>query len=69
MNKIIEFKNVSFSYDEGEECVLKGIDLSFYEGQFTCVLGHNGSGKSTMAKLINPTFCCVITFDHDFTGK
>ncbi len=24
---------------------------------------------SSMAKLINPTFCCVITFDHDFTGK
>ncbi len=23
----------------------------------------------SMAKLINPTFCCVITFDHDFTGK
>ena len=24
---------------------------------------------AAMAKLINPTFCCVITFDHDFTGK
>lgn len=24
---------------------------------------------SAMAKLINPTFCCVITFDHDFSGK
>lgn len=24
---------------------------------------------SALAKLINPTFCCVITFDHDFTGK
>ena len=24
---------------------------------------------STMAKLINPTFCCVITFDRDFTGN
>lgn len=24
---------------------------------------------SAFAKLINPTFCCVITFDHDFTGK
>ena len=69
MNKIIEFKNVSFSYDEGEESVLKGIDLSFYEGQFTCVLGHNGSGKSTMAKLINalllPTEGQVVSFGYD----
>ncbi len=24
---------------------------------------------TSMAKLINPTFCCVITFDQDFTGK
>ena len=24
---------------------------------------------SALAKLINPTFCCVVTFDHDFTGK
>ena len=69
MNKIIEFKNVSFSYDEGEESVLKGVDLSFYEGQFTCVLGHNGSGKSTMAKLINalliPTEGQVVSFGYD----
>ncbi len=69
MNKIIELKNVSFSYDEGEESVLKGIDLSFYEGQFTCVLGHNGSGKSTMAKLINalliPSEGQVVSFGYD----
>ncbi len=69
MNKIIELKNVSFSYDDGEESVLKGVDLSFYEGQFTCVLGHNGSGKSTMAKLINalliPSEGHVVSFGYD----
>lgn len=53
MNKIIEFKDVSFRYSDEEEYVLKNLSLDFYEGQFTCVLGHNGSGKSTMAKLIN----------------
>lgn len=56
MNKIIEFKNVSFSYSEDESNVLEGLNLEFYEGQFTCVLGHNGSGKSTMAKLINALY-------------
>lgn len=53
MNKIIEFKNVTFKYSDEESEVLKNLNLDFYEGQFTCVLGHNGSGKSTMAKLIN----------------
>jgi energy-coupling factor transport system ATP-binding protein len=53
MEKIIEFKNVSFAYDETQENTIKNLNVDFYEGQFTCVLGHNGSGKSTMAKLIN----------------
>ncbi len=69
MNKIIEFKNVSFFYDEGEDSVINNLDLDFYEGEFTCVLGHNGSGKSTMAKLINallvPTSGKVISFGLD----
>ncbi len=69
MDKIIEFKNVSFSYDEAEESVIKDINLDFYDGQFTCVLGHNGSGKSTMAKLINalliPSNGQVISFGYD----
>ena len=69
MNKIIEFKNVSFSYDEGEDTVINNLNLDFYEGQFTCVLGHNGSGKSTMAKLINallvPSSGQVLSFSLD----
>ncbi len=69
MNKIIEFKDVSFRYSDEEEYVLKNLSLDFYEGQFTCVLGHNGSGKSTMAKLINalliPNEGKVFTFGLD----
>lgn len=69
MNKIIEFKNVSFSYDDGEDSVIKNLNLDFFDGQFTCVLGHNGSGKSTMAKLINallvPTEGQVLSFGFD----
>ena len=54
MKKTIEFENVCYKYDdENNDSVINNLNLSFYEGQFTCVLGHNGSGKSTMAKLIN----------------
>lgn len=69
MNKIIEFKNVDFRYADEEKDALHNLNLEFYEGQFTCVLGHNGSGKSTMAKLINaleyPTNGSVITYGYD----
>lgn len=57
MSKFIEFKNVSFSYrdeDEGtEEKVIENLSLSIEKGDFVCVLGHNGCGKSTTAKLCN----------------
>ncbi len=51
---IIEFKNVDFKYSEQDEFgVLRGISLNVKKGEFLCVLGHNGCGKSTLAKLIN----------------
>lgn len=69
MNKIIEFKNVDFRYSDEDKDALNNLNLEFYEGQFTCVLGHNGSGKSTMAKLINaleyPTNGSVVTYGYD----
>ncbi len=69
MNEIIKFENVCFSYEDEEKQALNDVNLSFYEGQFTCVLGHNGSGKSTLAKLINalyiPSSGKVVTFGLD----
>lgn len=69
MEKIIEFKNVSFKYPDENAEALKNLNLDFYKGQFTCVLGHNGSGKSTMAKLINalyiPTEGTVTSYGYD----
>ncbi len=66
MEKIIEFKNVSFKYEDEADLVLKDVSLDFYDGQFTCILGHNGSGKSTLAKLMNsllvPTGGEVLSF-------
>ena len=55
---MIEFNNVSFSYDEEENKVfaLKDVSFSVDKGEFVVVLGHNGSGKSTIAKLSNSIF-------------
>ena len=49
---VITFSDVSFTYT-GETKVLSELALSIEEGQFVCVLGANGSGKSTFSKLIN----------------
>lgn len=57
---IIKFDNVSFAYkaiaDDDEmaaTAVVDGFSLDVPEGQFLAVLGHNGCGKSTIAKLMN----------------
>ncbi len=51
---IIEIKNLTYTYPvpEGQEetAALKGVDLSIEKGSFTAILGHNGCGKSTLAK-------------------
>jgi len=51
MGEFIRVDNVSFSYDDNK--VLNNISLSVQEGEFVALLGHNGCGKSTMAKLFN----------------
>ena len=51
MESFISVKNVSFSY--GKDTVLDNISLEIEIGKFTALLGHNGCGKSTMAKLFN----------------
>lgn len=56
-NNIIEIKDVKFNYNSEDEQnivrAIKGIDLNIKKGEFVAILGHNGCGKSTLAKLIN----------------
>ncbi len=58
--RTIEFKNVSFRYDNAEDDVLTNISFVAKPGQTTAFIGSTGSGKSTVINLI-PRF-------YDVTG-
>lgn len=54
MEYIIKSEALSFSYDEdgnGKKTV-ENLDFQIERGSFTAIIGHNGSGKSTIAKLM-----------------
>ena len=48
----LEFKNVSFTYPDTEQTVLKHVSFVIRPGQHTAIIGPNGSGKTTIVKLI-----------------
>ena len=49
--KQLEVKNLSFSYDEPTHAV-RNVSFAIEKGSYTTIIGHNGSGKSTIAKLL-----------------
>lgn len=60
----IKVRNLSYSYkdDDGNPIpVIKDISLDIEKGEYVAVLGHNGSGKSTFAKLLN-----LVIDDYEF---
>ena len=60
----IKVRNLSYSYkdDDGNPIpVIKDISLDIEKGEYVAVLGHNGSGKSTFAKLLN-----LVIDDYDY---
>ncbi len=72
----IELENVYFSYVLSEDNIIKavrGISLNIEEGSFVSIVGHNGSGKSTIAKLLNglliPDYGKVRVFGMDTQDK
>ena len=59
-NYIITTENLGFVYEDDEETplanvqpALDGVSINIKQGEYIAVLGHNGSGKSTFAKLLN----------------
>ncbi|MDB9815484.1 ABC transporter ATP-binding protein, partial [Candidatus Pelagibacter sp.] len=48
----INFKNLNFSYEASEGKTLNSINLEFEGGKMTSLVGHSGSGKSTILNLI-----------------
>lgn len=55
MTNIIEAQNLCFSYEQGQNTppAVKDVTVTVPAGQYVAILGHNGSGKSTFAKLLN----------------
>ncbi len=51
-NSVFEFHNVSFAYPETEPLILKNFSMKIKSGERLAVVGMNGSGKSTMIKLL-----------------
>ncbi len=48
----IQARDLSFSYSPAEPNVINKLNLTIEKGSFVAVLGHNGCGKSTLAKLL-----------------
>ena len=57
-NANIKFKDVLFSYKNSDGDVLKEINLDFEGGKMTSLVGHSGSGKSTILYLIPRFYDC-----------
>jgi subfamily B ATP-binding cassette protein MsbA len=55
-NADINFNNINFSYEEKEGPTLQSINLKFEGGKMTSLVGHSGSGKSTILNLIPRIF-------------
>ena len=68
----VEFKNVTFKYNTGEE-VLKDFNLSIKAGSSVALVGHTGSGKSTLVNLIcrfyEPTSGKILIDGRDYKDR
>jgi ABC-type bacteriocin/lantibiotic exporter with double-glycine peptidase domain len=58
----VEFRDLSYQYDDGTTPVLKGINLRIAHGEKLAVAGYDGSGKSTLLQIIS-------VVKRDFTGS
>lgn len=74
MTEFIRAENLSFSYEteNGAIPAVRDLSVSIGKGEYVAVLGHNGSGKSTFAKLLNmiltPTSGKLFVAGEELTG-
>lgn len=50
---MIEVKNVFFKYDDANDYTIKNLSFHVQKGEWLSIVGHNGSGKSTTARLLD----------------
>ena len=72
----IKFNNLNYTYNPNtsiQKDVLKDINISFKEGKITSLIGRSGSGKSTMAELMNallfPSYVTIEILNYLLTSK
>lgn len=51
--ELIHIDGISFRYEDQESYALKDVTIQVQQGEWLAIVGHNGSGKSTMAKILN----------------
>lgn len=68
LEPLLRFKNASLGY--GERSVLTGVNLEVHAGSFLGILGHNGSGKTTIIKTVLGLIPCLSgEFSRKGVGK
>ena len=65
---LLEFRNVTFRYDNAESPALENISFTVYHGETLAIMGDIGSGKSTITNLI-PRLFSIESGDILFEGK
>ncbi len=72
----LELKNLTHTYSAGsafQATAIKDVSLTIEDGEFICVLGHTGSGKSTLVQhlngLLKPTSGQVLIDGEDLNGE
>lgn len=65
----VHFDRISFGYDE--TLVVKEVSFEIYQPEYVCIIGHNGSGKSTISKLLTgllkPRSGTIYLYGHPVT--